>query len=253
MARAMRSQAEVSAASHVPTPDGEASLTAIRIEGFGPSVEARARMLAALLARRRTGRETMEAEQADAYWRKVRRAALLGDARARPVLWRICVPPSQGAAILSGHRGAGRRRAAGLGRRTGLGAHAGSGAAGAAAQARGRGGRPCHAGRCARRGTSGCTPALHPEPPAVAALSRRVREAFDPAGVFDPLRFAARDEDRVHARAAGRSGDGGIREGDPNVRALRLLHGDVPDLCAAGRRARQPARAHLADQGHAGA
>jgi glycolate oxidase FAD binding subunit len=35
------------------------------------------------------------------------------------------------------------------------------------------------------------TPALHPESEGVAVLSRRVREAFDPAGVFDPLRFRA--------------------------------------------------------------
>ncbi len=35
------------------------------------------------------------------------------------------------------------------------------------------------------------------------------------------------------------------------MRALRLLHGDVPDVRAARRRARQPARPHLPDQGHA--
>ena len=40
---------------------------------------------------------------------------------------------------------------------------------------------------------------------------------------------------------------------DPaHLRALRILHGDLPDLPAARRRARQPARAHLPDQGHAG-
>ena len=42
-------------------------------------------------------------------------------------------------------------------------------------------------------------------------------------------------------------------EPDPaDLRALRLLHRDLPDLSAARRRARQPARAHLPDQGHAG-
>jgi glycolate oxidase FAD binding subunit len=35
------------------------------------------------------------------------------------------------------------------------------------------------------------TPALHPELAGVAALSKRVREAFDPAGVFDTARFRA--------------------------------------------------------------
>ena len=39
---------------------------------------------------------------------------------------------------------------------------------------------------------------------------------------------------------------------DPaRVRALRLLHGDVPDLSAARRRAGRPARAHLSHQGDA--
>ena len=35
------------------------------------------------------------------------------------------------------------------------------------------------------------------------------------------------------------------------LRALRLLHGDLPDLSAAGRRARRPARTHLPDQADA--
>jgi glycolate oxidase FAD binding subunit len=34
------------------------------------------------------------------------------------------------------------------------------------------------------------TPTLHPEPPVLAALSRRVREAFDPVRVFETGRFA---------------------------------------------------------------
>ena len=49
--------------------------------------------------------------------------------------------------------------------------------------------------------------------------------------------------------------DPDIAESDEDparLRALRLLHGDLPDLCAARRRARLPARAHLSHQGHAG-
>jgi len=45
---------------------------------------------------------------------------------------------------------------------------------------------------------------------------------------------------------------GGIRAHPAHLRALRLLHRDLPDLCARWRRARQPARPHLPDQGHAG-
>jgi glycolate oxidase FAD binding subunit len=35
------------------------------------------------------------------------------------------------------------------------------------------------------------TPALHPELAGVTALSKRVRAAFDPAGVLDAARFGA--------------------------------------------------------------
>ncbi len=37
-----------------------------------------------------------------------------------------------------------------------------------------------------------------------------------------------------------------------HLRPLRHVHRDLPDLPAAGRRTRQPARPHLPDQGHAG-
>ncbi len=40
--------------------------------------------------------------------------------------------------------------------------------------------------------------------------------------------------------------------GAADLRALRHVHRHLPDLRAAGRRARQPARPHLPDQGHAG-
>ena len=43
-----------------------------------------------------------------------------------------------------------------------------------------------------------------------------------------------------------------LREDPARLRPLRLLHRDLPDLRAARRRARQPARPHLPDQGHAG-
>ena len=43
------------------------------------------------------------------------------------------------------------------------------------------------------------------------------------------------------------------RQNPARLRALRLLPGDLPDLCAARRRARFAARAHLSHQGDAGA
>ena len=56
---------------------------------------------------------------------------------------------------------------------------------------------------------------------------------------------------RFTARQLETSRRRGQRADPAQVRALRLLHGDVPDLRAARRRARQPARPHLSDQGHA--
>ena len=56
----------------------------------------------------------------------------------------------------------------------------------------------------------------------------------------------------LHPRPARRSGCRGSRQDPARLRALRLLHRDLPDLCAARRRARFAARAHLPDQGHAG-
>ena len=53
------------------------------------------------------------------------------------------------------------------------------------------------------------------------------------------------------ARAAREPAHRGSGRDPAPLRALRAVHGDLPDLCAAGRRARQPARAHLPHQGHA--
>ena len=60
------------------------------------------------------------------------------------------------------------------------------------------------------------------------------------------------DADQLHPGPARRSRDRAQRADPAQVRALRLLHGDLPDLRAAGRRARQPARTHLLHQGDAG-
>ena len=54
------------------------------------------------------------------------------------------------------------------------------------------------------------------------------------------------------AAQLGESRHQGGREDPARLRPLRLLHRDLPDLCAAWRRARQPARPHLPHQGHAG-
>ncbi len=64
-------------------------------------------------------------------------------------------------------------------------------------------------------------------------------------------RVGSRDADELHRRATRRPGRQRLGKNPARLRALRLLHRDLSDLRAARRRTRQPARAHLPDQGHA--
>ena len=87
-----------------------------------------------------------------------------------------------------------------------------------------------------------------------AALTRAVKSAFDPHG---PLQSRPHVRGRVmrtefHARAVARARARGCGRKSACLRPLRHLHGDLPDLCALGRRARCPARAHRHDPAHAG-
>jgi glycolate oxidase FAD binding subunit len=186
MTRAMSSRAEVAAASHLPALAGGDAVTAVRIEGFGPSVDARERMLRGLLSD--IGSVDILHEQDDeAHWSKVRTASYLPP-EDRPMLWRISVPPLQGVQMLSAIAKldgiALLDWAGGLTwARTPL---ASGDAVRKLAEQEGGHAMLIDAPTAIRRAMT----ALHPDPPAVAALSRRVREAFDPAGVFDPQRFA---------------------------------------------------------------
>ena len=55
----------------------------------------------------------------------------------------------------------------------------------------------------------------------------------------------------LHPHAAARSAGRFLGENSSCLRALRFLHGHMPDLCPAWRRTRFPARSHLPDQGDA--
>lgn len=186
MTRAMGSQTEVSAASHRPASGTHDAATAIRIEGFGPSVEAREKMLKRMFADQGEI-ETLKSDQGDGHWKRIGVAADLA-ADGRPVLWRICTPPSQGAKLLSAIDELGGDAlldwAGGLcWART----PASSAATAIRQLAEVAGG---HATLIdAPSEIRAVTAGLHPEPVGVAALSRRVRQAFDPAGVFDTGRF----------------------------------------------------------------
>ncbi len=177
MREAMRQPVDVAAASHLP---GQATL--IRLDGFGPSVAARRSHLSAALARYGAPEALGEAEAVPLWAACQGGAALPPD----PPLWRLSLPPRQalgaiapllalgghyvadwaGGLIwlaLAGHEETIRAQA------TQAGGHATLARAPAEMRAR--------------------IPALHPQPPGIEALSRRVRRAFDPLCVFETNRF----------------------------------------------------------------
>lgn len=182
MAKAMNAPVELSGAAHIPKRTaaraplkGEMAVTALRLEGFEASVAARAEAL--LVALKPFGRaEQLDAEHSREFWTQVREVeAFHGDKRP---LWRISVAPASGWRVgeaLSGD--ALYDWAGGLiwllsqddpakvrGVVHALGGHA----------------------ACYRGEASGFEPLAGP----LAALSRRVKAAFDPKGVLNPGRMA---------------------------------------------------------------
>jgi glycolate oxidase FAD binding subunit len=198
MALAMGSSAEVSAAAHLPYVIagrvaggalGQEAATLLRIEGFGPSVAYRVAHLRALL-RAAAPLEEIEPENSRAVWRDVRDCIPFADGSQKPV-WRISMPPSEGhrmvyalrmeAAVEAFYDWQGglvwlkledepeaeavRRLVATHG-----GGHATLVRAAAATRA--------------------AVPIFEPQPPALAALSARLKAEFDPHGILNPGRMA---------------------------------------------------------------
>lgn len=183
MTLALRSQAEVSAAAHLPaTANGGTARTLLRVQGFEPSVEARIVLLRTLLSRHGPILR-LDGEPEAALWGEIRDVAPLGRDRT---LWRIAVPARACSALAASLSGPDTAHlfdwGGGLVWMTG---DIAPGRVRAAASAAGGHAMLVRA-TAAMRAT---VPALHPEAPGVAALSRRVRRAFDPACLFETVRF----------------------------------------------------------------
>jgi glycolate oxidase FAD binding subunit len=167
MSRAMGSQADVAAAAHEP------GFTVLRLEGFGPSVEARATLLRTLAP----ALITLAEDDASGFWARMKYPL-----RGRPALWRAHVPPSRAPDVVEALGGDWALDWAG-----GLIWSACEGADDVRWAAEAAGGHAMLVrGPIALRRS---TPALHPQPAAVAALEARIRRAFDPASVFETGRF----------------------------------------------------------------
>jgi len=191
---------EVSAAAHLPmdvamtssvemVSGAGRSVTAVRLEGPGPSVEYSCRAIRESMDRA-GGTEELHTANSVAFWREVRDAAFFdGDAESQ--IWRISVPPSAGAGV----------SAAILGR---IGGKAyfdwGGGLIWMALAPRDDGGAAIvraaipegdgHATLIrAADAVRGDVPVFQPQTPALAALSHRVKESFDPQNILNPGRM----------------------------------------------------------------
>jgi glycolate oxidase FAD binding subunit len=198
MAAALGSPHEVSGAAYLPAGADAAPprSVALRIEGPAPSVAARC---GGLLADNRGAgpADAMTLGEADsiALWRAVGDvAALLGPGER--ALWRVSAAPSRGAEIaetLSRELGAAWFLDWGGGLAWAAVPEAGdAGAALIRGAIRGRDGHGTGHATLVRAsaGLRRAVPVFEPQPPALAALSRRVKEAFDPAGILNPGRMA---------------------------------------------------------------
>ena len=197
MARAMGSSAEVSAAAHLPEsvrdrfldgglPDGAA--TVLRLEGFAPSVEYRLDRLADLL--KQSGPcSRLDHDASLALWAQVRDVEPFRDGTQRAV-WRVSVAPTAGHRLVSALR-----------LQTGVDAfYDWQGGlvwlrmeADAEADLLRRTIKESGGGHAtlvrAAPDVRGATPVFEPADPALAALSGRLKQQFDPEAILNPGRM----------------------------------------------------------------
>ncbi|MCA3573831.1 MAG: glycolate oxidase subunit GlcE [Aestuariivirga sp.] len=180
MSLAMQSPCEVSAAAHVP---GEAVY--LRLEGIAASVAYRRDALAKLLQQ---PVEVMAAKSSAATWRAIRDGQMFAE-NARHPLWRLSVTPSEAPAIIRKLREKTDLRylfdwAGGL-----VWIEVPSSQDASAALVRGamRGGHATliRAPEAAR----GAVDVFEPQPAALAALTARVKDSFDPRHLLNPGRM----------------------------------------------------------------
>jgi len=199
LTRALQSPHEVSGAAHLPGPvagrsavkavaGAHTGVTAVRLEGFGPSVAAR---VAAL--REELGADAvLERDESLTLWREVRDVTLLAQPSER-LIWKLSVPPATGARVAE-------EIVMALGGEAEFYFDWGGGliwlATAATADARTLRAAMGFAGGHATlvrapdhiRAT---VDVFHPQPRPLADLAARVKESFDPRRLFNPGRIYA--------------------------------------------------------------
>ena len=192
---ALASPHEVSAAAHLPAAaaarsavsyvaSAGAPVTAVRVEGPPVSVAARNDALRALFAPFGLVEE-LHSHNSAAFWRELRDASLV-PAEA-PSVWRLSLPPASGGRVLVALEGEGAQGWLDWG--GGLlwlaAPEAAAGAVRRAAQEAGGHATLVRAGDSLKAAVG----VFQPQPAARAALSRRIREGFDPRGILNPGRL----------------------------------------------------------------
>lgn len=208
LSRALGSAHEVSGAAHLPeraaarsavpqVASAGAAVTAIRVEGFEPSVRYRVERLRAELSPLGEVGE-LEDTASRSLWREIRDVAVIMRG-ANDIVWKLSVPPVEGPRVVAEIRrhlpvdvfydwGGGLIWLAPD--ETGEGGDAG-GAIIRDAIGTGRdGAAKGHATLIrASEAIRAATPVFHPQPAPLAALTARVKESFDPKRIFNPGRM----------------------------------------------------------------
>jgi glycolate oxidase FAD binding subunit len=197
MSAALGSPHEVSGVAYLPDGTGTVPprTVALRVEGPVPSVAFRREALAREHGATASAAEFLADPDSAALWQAIAKASPLGGAGERAV-WRVSVAPSRGAE---------------LAQTVGQALDAvwfldwGGGLIWIATPEEGDGGAEVIRGAIRgadRRGTGHATlvraspalrsavPVFEPQPPGLAALSRRVKDAFDPRHILNPGRIA---------------------------------------------------------------
>ena len=197
----MGSSCEVSGAAHIPKMLAASSkaapvaaagrdVTALRLEGIAPSIAYRADQLTAILQDHGAVERIGEADSR-AFWRGVRDVHFLADGEDR-LVWRLSVPPMEGGDILTelgkSHGARGFTDWAGglvwLDLDAGAGLDPGDIRTHRGAQ---KGG---HATLIrAPEAVRSSVDVFQPEAEALQALSRRLKQGFDPSGILNPGRM----------------------------------------------------------------
>ncbi|UEM02639.1 glycolate oxidase subunit GlcE [Skermanella rosea] len=210
MALALQSPYEVAGAAHVPaslagglgveelgTGGSDAAATAIRLEGFGRSIEYRAGKLRDLLGGFGTV-DFLDREPSLAFWAALRDVKPFV-AQPERLVWRLSVPPADGARVVADIKrrlpgsdayfdwGGGLIWLAVDPGAEAAGQHAVRGAVGLGGGSGGGHATLIRAPDTVRASSD----VFHPQPAPLAALSARVKETLDPKRIFNPGRMYA--------------------------------------------------------------